>query len=186
MHYKKEGKYPAAKKMFQPVQCNHCEDAPCEKNCPTGATYHAEDGTVQITVDECIGCRTCIIACPYKARQFNFRDPKDNPAYGIGKDYWGNAVGTTPFENAKASRHTLDKAEKCTLCKERRKAGEIPACAEACLVSARIFGDLDNPNSDISKEIKRTGAKQFFQEMGTKPSVYYAGKTFPDKILAGQ
>jgi molybdopterin-containing oxidoreductase family iron-sulfur binding subunit len=177
MNYKEEGTYSKVKKLYQPVQCNHCAEAPCLEVCPVGATYREKDGTVQTNQDECIGCESCVVECPYKMRQFNYDDPAQNPAYGFGKDYWGNNVGLTPFELAKANRHQFQKAEKCTFCAGRRADNQQPACVEACLVTARVFGDLDDPKSDLNREIKRLKAKPLNADSGdTKPSVYYAGK----------
>ena len=174
--FKETGNYPDVKRLALPSCCMHCQNAPCFKHCPTGATYYDEQGAVRVNSDACIGCRACINACPYHARHYNFTNPKDNPAYGaFGPDLSGKATGLTPFEIAKAHNHPAGTTGKCTLCAERRARNEIPACVEACPTKARLYGDLDDPNSEISIAISKRQAYQLHAHLGTNPSVYYVG-----------
>ena len=166
--YEREiGEYPNAHRAWIPLLCMHCENAPCERACPTGASHYAEDGTVQIDFDKCIGCRMCMGACPYNARFFNKASIEEN-CYFPGK-------GLSAVEELHKDEHIRGVMEKCTMCSDRRADGLEPACVQTCPPKARMFGDLDDPDSDISKEIKRLAAKPLYEEYGTKPSVYYVG-----------
>ncbi len=166
--YTKEiGKYPRVKKRTMPSACMHCTNAPCVKACPTGASYHTEEGLVLVDYDKCIGCRVCLNACPYNARHYNFTDQRKNPYY--------EGMEMTPFEKVKNKNHPIGKAGKCILCKDRLNDGKKPACVQTCPTQCRIFGDLDEPNSEVSIAIRNNGAKPLYAHLGTKPSVYYIG-----------
>jgi phenylacetyl-CoA:acceptor oxidoreductase subunit 1 len=161
-----------------PVRCNQCKDAPCVEVCPAEATKKRPDGIVYVDNDICVGCRYCIIACPYQNRTFLSRD-KD-PGYFPGYD-------RTRFEKAgrKIYPHTVGTTEKCDFCMERIDAGlakglvpgkdreATPACVNTCQARALTFGDLDDPESEVSKLIKEKNAFQLHAEYGTDPSVYY-------------
>ncbi|MBI2045875.1 MAG: 4Fe-4S dicluster domain-containing protein [Parcubacteria group bacterium] len=136
------GKFPDVSRHFMPRLCMHCDKAPCEKNCPTGATYKDKSGAVLIQYDKCIGCGMCVSACPYRAR---YMDPKK------------------------------ETADKCTFCMHKVLRGELPACVDACRYGARIFGDLNDPNSEISKTISQNSVQRLGSEHGTEPKVYYIG-----------
>lgn len=174
--YGERGTYPNVKRTALPYACMHCQNAPCVKHCPTGASYYDENGAVLVDKDKCIGCRVCANACPYNARHYNFKAPEENPAYQFGPDYFGNTPGLTPFEEFHAADHPAGKTEKCTLCAARREKGEVPACVETCLTKCRIFGDLDDPNSEISIAIQQKKAWRMSEELGTEPAIYYAGE----------
>jgi phenylacetyl-CoA:acceptor oxidoreductase 27-kDa subunit len=161
-----------------PVRCNHCKDAPCVKVCPTQATGQREDGIVWVDQNKCVGCRYCIIACPYQNRTFlaKNRDPGYFPGHPRtrfeqkGKKLYPHQVGTT---------------EKCNFCMERIDAGSgrglkpgidrdaTPACVNICQARALTFGDLDDPTSEVSKLIKENKGFQLHPEYETDPSVYY-------------
>jgi phenylacetyl-CoA:acceptor oxidoreductase subunit 1 len=161
-----------------PVRCNQCKDAPCVEVCPAEATKKREDGIVYVDNDICVGCRYCIIACPYQNRTFLSRD-KDT-GYFPGYE-------RTRFEKAgrKIYPHTVGTTEKCDFCMERIDAGlakglvpgkdreATPACVNTCQARALTFGDLDDPESEISKLIKEKNAFQLHPEYGTDPAVYY-------------
>jgi molybdopterin-containing oxidoreductase family iron-sulfur binding subunit len=157
------GTYPNTRFEFQPLLCMHCDNPPCEEVCPTGATHKLENGIVMVDTDKCIGCRYCMTACPYNARFFNYSAPKE---YFPGK-------GKTAYEAAKSGQHVKGTVEKCTFCAERVEAGLEPACVVSCTAKARYFGDLDDPNSEVSKLIAEFGGQPLHAELGTKPSVYY-------------
>ena len=162
-----EGTYPNVQLKLQPFNCQHCSNAPCVRVCPTGASYYDENGSVQIDHDKCIGCRMCMGACPYHARFFNWGSADKTP-YFEGKEL-------TPLESAHAAEHPAGVVEKCILCKDRTAQGLEPACVQTCPANARIFGDIDDPDSTISKEIAARGAKIYKEELGTRPNVYYVG-----------
>ncbi len=171
------GKYPSVVKEMYPVLCNHCKDAVCVEVCPTGATFKREDGIVVIDYDKCMGCRYCLIACPYQQRT-PYKDDKAEyfPGQGLtqfeilGKEIYPFQTGTVV---------------KCSFCVERIEEGQkrglkpgvdrdaTPACVNICPVQARIFGDLDNPYSNVAKLIKERKGYQMHPEFGTDPSVYY-------------
>ena len=161
-----------------PVRCNQCKDAPCVKVCPAQATTQRPDGIVQIDQDKCVGCRYCVIACPYQNRTYLSKD-KD-PGYFPG-------FPRTGFEKKgkKHYPHQVGTTEKCNFCLERIDAGmskgyrpgidreATPACVNTCQARALTFGDLDDPDSEISKLIKEKNAFQLHPEYGTDPSIYY-------------
>lgn len=153
------GEYPHVSRTFLPIACQHCENAPCVKACPVGATYKAEDGRVLINYDLCIGCRYCMAACPYNARMFNWLKATREPDFNYGdKDVPLRKVGIV---------------EKCTMCKERTDKGLEPICVDVCPAKARTFGDLDDPNSEVSRLIRAKNGQQLLKERGTRPQVYY-------------
>ncbi len=139
------------------VLCNHCEEPPCVRVCPTKATFkRASDGIVLMDFHRCIGCRFCMAACPFGSRSFNFRDPR-------------------PFikETNKAFPTRMKGVvEKCNFCAERLAVGKMPACVEASN-GAIVFGDLYDPDSEVRKLLKTNYTIRRKQGLGTEPSVYY-------------
>ena len=161
-----------------PVRCNQCKEAPCVEVCPAEATIKRDDGIVYVDNTKCVGCRYCVVACPYQNRTFLSKD-KDT---GYFPKY-----EKTRFEKAgkKLYPHIPGTTEKCNFCMERIDAGmskgykpgvdriATPACVNTCQARALTFGDLDDPNSEISKLIKEKNAFQLHPEYGTDPSIYY-------------
>lgn len=153
--------------------CLHCQDAPCVSVCPVGATFVRDDGIVVMDYDKCIGCRYCQVACPYGARSFNWEQRKEDSGYA---PEWG------AHEVPKRPRGV---AEKCTFCIHRIDRGlahglmpgedraATPACVNICPVEARVFGDLNNPESKIAKLIKELPTFRLREDLGTEPNVYY-------------
>jgi len=161
-----------------PVRCNQCKEAPCVDACPTGASQQREDGIVWIDADKCIGCRYCVVACPYQNRSFlsKAKDPGYFPGYPktnfekMGEKLYPHQVGTTM---------------KCNFCMERIDAGlekalkpgidrdATPACVNTCQARALTFGDLDDPESNVSQLIRERHGFVLQEEYGTEPSVYY-------------
>ena len=153
------GEFPNLSRGYLPVACQHCENPACLRVCPTGATYKDDKGRVEVDYEKCIGCRMCMAACPYNARVFNWNDPKREPDFNYGdKDVPVRGKGVV---------------EKCTLCNERTDRGEEPMCVKCCPVKARTFGDLDDPNSEISKLVVARKAGVLLEEQGTRPQVHY-------------
>lgn len=164
---------PSASAPETPVPCMHCENAPCVDVCPVGATYHRPDGIVMMDYDKCIGCRYCQMACPYGARSFNWQtftgENPAVPAYGVPQ----------------VARRPRGVPEKCSFCYQRIDRGleagltpgvdeaATPACANACPVGARLFGDLNDPGSPVSQALKGNTAVRLRESMGTEPRVYY-------------
>ncbi|WP_455209218.1 sulfate reduction electron transfer complex DsrMKJOP subunit DsrO [Kaarinaea lacus] len=141
-----------------PMLCQHCAYPPCVDVCPTGASFKRADGIVLVDKHICIGCRYCMMACPYKARSFIHETITDQvPDIPRGK-------GTV---------------ESCTLCVHRVDRGEIPACAEACAKTeegpAILFGDLNDPNSEISQRLASESSTQVRADFRLDPGVRYQG-----------
>lgn len=157
------GKYPSARLVATPILCMHCKEPECERVCPTGATYKMSNGVVRVDAEKCIGCRSCMIACPYNARFFNFG--KTEPYY-IEKAF-------SAYEVVRQKDFISGTVGKCDFCIDRVEAGLEPSCVQTCPAKARIFGNLDDPNSQVSKLIMSRGGYQLNSELGTDPSVYY-------------
>ena len=181
-----EGEYPTAKTTIIPMPCMHCDSPPCITVCPAKATYKREDGIVMQNFRRCIGCKYCMVACPYGARNYNYRHQEqeeyqrpDLPA-DLGLDY-KTYIGPWPFPH-----RTHGVVEKCTFCfhridqglKEGKTIGVdvVPACVEACPSEARVFGDLDDPYSEVSKLLASRDSFRLRENMSTEPKVFYLPK----------
>ncbi|MDD5468062.1 MAG: 4Fe-4S dicluster domain-containing protein [Anaerolineales bacterium] len=166
-------KTTSGRTFFFSRPCLHCQHAPCVEVCPVRATYHREDGLVVMDYDRCIGCRYCEVACPYDARKFNWEARTDENAF---IPTWGIA---------EVERRPRGVVEKCTFCMHRIDAGlkrgqipgksreATPACVNICPVGARLFGDLNDPNGPISKEIAKNATFVLREDLGTNPNVLY-------------
>lgn len=155
------GTYPNNQLEYLPLNCQHCENPACVKACPVGATYkREEDGIVIQNYDKCIGCRYCMVACPYSGvRQFNWKKPEYNVDFAVG--------------DASATPHQYNTVEKCTFCANRLAEGKKPACMVLCPGRARYVGDLDDTESEVSKAIQGRTYFHLLEEKGTQPSVFY-------------
>ncbi len=136
--------------------CNHCANPSCVRVCPANATFKLANGIVTMDYHRCIGCRFCMAACPYGSRSFNFKDPMPelteiNPQY---------------------PSRTRGAVEKCTFCVERLEQGKMPYCVEAS-DGAIVFGDIEDPNSDVRRVLADNFAIRRKPTLGTDPSVYY-------------
>lgn len=139
-----------------PLLCNHCDNPPCVRVCPTQATFKREDGIVMMDMHRCIGCRFCMAGCPYGSRSFNFQDPR-------------------PFiaeENLAYPTRMKGVVEKCTFCTERLAEGKMPACVEAS-EGKIVFGDLGDPDSEIRHILAENFTLRRKPDLGTSPSVFY-------------
>jgi molybdopterin-containing oxidoreductase family iron-sulfur binding subunit len=141
-----------------PVFCNHCDEPPCVRVCPTKATWRREDGIVMMDWHRCIGCRYCMVACPYGSRSFNWRNPRP----------------FIPSITSEFPTRMKGVVEKCTLCEERLAKGQLPACVEACKAHALVFGDLGDPASEIRALLRTTYTLRRKASLGTQPEVYYS------------
>ena len=163
-----------AKPVFVTRPCMHCEHAPCIEVCPVGATYHREDGLVKMDYDKCIGCRYCMVACPYGSRVFNWSDRTETDNSSLIT--WGEA---------EVDRRPRGVVEKCTFCSHRLDQAEerglrpgydravTPACCNICPTEARVFGDLKDANSPASRALEGREAVVLRSDLGTHPRVYY-------------
>ncbi len=156
------GTFPNTQLVHLPILCFHCTDAPCVEVCPTGASHYREGGVVDITKEDCVGCRACMQACPYGARYFNETQTGYFPGQGL-----------TPYEARRYSDANVGVVMKCNFCIDRVQAGLEPACVANCAARARTFGDLDDPRSEVSQLIRLRGGEQLRPELGTRPNVYY-------------
>lgn len=157
------GAYPATRYSFLPVLCNQCVDPACANVCPVKATVKQPNGIVKVDANLCIGCRYCMVACPYDVRQFISSNAEE---YFPGQ-------GLTPYEKQMNGQHQAGTVSKCNFCESRLEQGLQPACVLTCPVVAMTFGDLDDPNSEISQLIAKRGAKPLKPEAGTEPAVFY-------------
>jgi molybdopterin-containing oxidoreductase family iron-sulfur binding subunit len=142
------------------VLCNHCDKPPCVRACPTKATFRAKNGIVAMDYHRCIGCRFCMAACPYGARSFNWRDPREAlDMNNLNREFPTRMRGVV---------------EKCNFCVARLPKGLLPACVEATgNTGAMYFGDLNDPNSEIRKVLNENYTIQRKPSLGTSPSVFF-------------
>ncbi len=171
----------------QPVMCQHCDNAPCENVCPVSATPHSEEGLNQMAYNRCVGTKYCVNNCPYRVRRFNWFKYVGNDAF----DYASNSELGRMVLNPDVTVRSRGVVEKCSFCVQRiqeKKAqakvegrsindGEIqPACVQSCPGNALVFGDLNNPESKISKLFKNERNYHLLEELHTLPSVGYLTK----------
>ena len=168
------GEFPDVRRAFVPVGCMHCEEPSCMEVCPTTATYKRDDGIVGINYDICIGCAYCAVACPYQARS---RVDKPSEAYGSGRKMRHEAMREDPAR--------LGVAQKCTLCVDRIDDGlarglvpgvdmeATPACVASCISGSLAMGDLDDPESNVSRLLRERRHFRMHEDLGNGPGFYY-------------
>jgi molybdopterin-containing oxidoreductase family iron-sulfur binding subunit len=161
------GTYPNTVRQALPVLCNQCEEPSCQEVCPTGATITLPEGIVIVEQDKCMGCKYCMMACPYGAR-YSVED---------WESYFPEGIPLSPYEEfAKKDwerRAGVGVATKCDFCRDRLAEGKQPSCVEACPANARIFGDLDDLNSEVSILLRTHRGAPLNPELGNKPKVFY-------------
>jgi len=148
-----------ASEISAPLLCNHCDEPPCALVCPVQATYKRKDGIVIVDKHRCIGCRYCLIACPYNMRMFNFKSNHE----------WHNETYPTRAHGV---------SESCQFCSHRLDQGMEPACVEACKKAgggAMVFGDLNDSSSEVAKVVASRRVRALREDLGTHPKVFYIG-----------
>ncbi len=188
------GQYPDSEVSFLPRPCMHCGNAPCVKVCPVGARYKEKNGITAMDWDRCIGCRYCEVACPYGVNYFNWKDPKKNQYLDWSdKDLIPVLNGASPaYQNPDLTRrygeekrriaggnHTKGVMEKCTFCVHRLEQDKLPACVANCPAFALHFGDLDDPDSAVSRLLAEKRAWRLEEGFNTDPNVFYVGAAPP-------
>ncbi|MCB0112551.1 MAG: 4Fe-4S dicluster domain-containing protein [Caldilineaceae bacterium] len=169
------GLYPNVTRRFMPRPCMQCEEPPCVPVCPVNATYTRPDGVVAIDYEQCIGCRYCITACPYSARTFDvgFTYTEDTPnqeEYELLPNYeYGAEHPRVPG----SEESPIGNARKCHFCLHRLEQGDLPMCVTTCIGVANYFGDLNDPDSLVSKMAAQANVVVLKEELGTKPKVFY-------------
>jgi Fe-S-cluster-containing dehydrogenase component len=160
--------HPDGEPYWFPRQCFHCDNPPCVKVCPVGATFKRQDNCVLVDVDRCIGCKFCVVACPYSVRIFNWKTP---PESNIPKDQY------SPETSVPAQIGTVSK---CDFCPDRSREGKLPYCASSCPMGAIYFGDANEDAVSNGTEshrfrqfIQERSGYRYLEELGTKPNVYY-------------
>jgi Fe-S-cluster-containing dehydrogenase component len=172
-----EDEYPRQRRQFYATPCNHCEDPPCIKVCPVGATTQSAEGITQQVPERCIGCRLCEVSCPFTRRYFNWSEPE-----------WPEEAREQLNPDVAVRPHGV--IEKCLFCHHRIRAAKervracgrelldddlrrLPACAESCPAEAIVFGDLNDPDSTVSRLAASPRAFRLLEELGTRPKVFY-------------
>lgn len=168
---KEIGEFPHMAKVNLPMPCMHCDNPPCVQVCPVRATFKLDNGIVTIDNDRCIGCRYCIVACPYGARSYDFGESYEDEMLGYN-DVTSPEYGIERGKREKR-KTPIGTVRKCNFCLHRLERGEEPACVETCIGDARFFGDLNDPNSTVSKLANSPRAFTLKSELGAGPNVIY-------------
>ncbi len=188
-----KGPPEAPQTTFQPMPCQHCENAPCEQVCPVGATMHSSEGLNDMTYNRCIGTRYCSNNCPYKVRRFNYLNFQLDiqgvtPFHGLKKD---KSRVRAMVNNPEVSVRARGVMEKCTFCVQRIsrvkiaaknakrpiKDGEIQtACQQTCPTGAIVFGDLNDPSAVVSKRSNLPRSYAVLEELNNRPRVAYLAR----------
>ena len=196
------GTFPNVRYHYLPTLCNHCTDAPCVQGCPTKAMHKLDNGITMHDPKKCIGCRYCMHNCPYGVIYFNWRSPHK---FWRDKSALIQGATTSPFELTRKVNsghstpyHNPDRedtlpgtrpkgvVEKCTFCDHRIKKGKRPYCVEACPADARIFGDLERPDSQVSRLLGKFRPYRLKERLGTKPAVYYIRNFNPANYVSSK
>jgi molybdopterin-containing oxidoreductase family iron-sulfur binding subunit len=175
------GERPGDRPLFLTKPCFHCDEPPCVPVCPVGATFkRKQDGIVVVDYDRCIGCRYCIVACPYQSRYFDFGEN-----YPAVEEKTAYAEVPSPeyrqFRKREADKSPIGNVRKCTFClhlqdengEYDKAAGRWPACAKTCTGKAIHFGDFSDPDSEVSRLLTQRQPVRLKEELGTEPNVYY-------------
>lgn len=182
------GTFPNVRFDYMPTLCNQCGNAPCEKACPTSALHKVAGDITAHDPQKCIGCRACIINCPYGEVHAHFGEPHEewesieeliegvtgSPATVVD-DTGGDRIPyyNNERENFGEGNRYHGIVEKCDFCLHRLKENKLPACVKRCPTDARIIGDLNDPNSSVSKILAKYRPFRRMEHLGTQPKVYY-------------
>ncbi|MCX2433419.1 TAT-variant-translocated molybdopterin oxidoreductase [Pedobacter sp. GR22-10] len=173
--------------VHQPMLCQHCDHAPCETVCPVLATVHSSDGLNQMAYNRCVGTRYCANNCPYKVRRFNWFNYWNDSRF----DNYLNNEFTQLVLNPDVTTRSRGVMEKCSMCIQRIQAGKLTAklqkrplkdgdikmaCQEACSANAIVFGDANDPNSEVSKALRSERIYYVLEEINVKPGIGYMTK----------
>lgn len=179
MHYRpviveESGEFPNVAARFIPIPCQHCDNPPCTWVCPVSATYKRDDGVVVVDYKKCIGCRYCLVACPYGARYADLGD------FHTPKGFRKKTFEVEPFreyDRTWTRRSHFDSpignARKCHFCIHRIEKGELPRCVVTCVGDATFFGDVSDPDSLIVEVTSVPNTMKYKEALGTKPSLTY-------------
>lgn len=178
------GTYPHVRQRFLPRPCMHCQNPPCTKVCPVKATYKNEQGVVVVNYAHCIGCRYCLVACPYSARTSDFGEwytegTPDAPGKLVGKDLAASGYEKDPSTEygkkwAKRGHSSpVGNARKCHFCLHRVAVGMLPVCVTTCVGRATFFGNRNDNESLVAELLGSPRIYRLKEELGTQPAVYY-------------
>ncbi len=170
-----EGEFPRTKLRLVPRPCMHCDNPPCIRVCPVGATSIGTDGIVAQVYARCIGCRYCTTACPYPVRYFNWYEPSWPQEMGLATNPDVSVRPKGVVEKCTFCHHRLIKAREQAALERRplRPGDYVPACVEACPAKAMYFGDLNDPYSEVSRLSRSPRAFRLLEDLGTEPKVFY-------------
>jgi len=178
------GKYPNVRRSFTPRPCFQCEKPPCVPVCPVGATKKLEDGIVDMDYNKCIGCRYCMVACPYNARVFDFGYKDYQTGFPSALGLIVGQEGLDPYNKIpnleygkkwvrEKKEPPINNVRKCHFCQHRLLAGMLPACTVTCIGRATYFGNKNDPRSLVSELIANPNVMRLMVEIGTDPQCYY-------------
>jgi Fe-S-cluster-containing dehydrogenase component len=178
------GTYPSVRRRFTPRPCVQCQNPPCVKVCPVKATYKNEQGVVVVDYKRCIGCRYCLVACPYAARTSDFgewytRGTAENEGLLVGRQAAANGYeAPAPVEygrvwSTRGRGSPVGNARKCHFCLHRIKVGMLPACVTSCIGRATIFGNRLDEESLLFEKLSSPRIFRLKEELGTQPAVSY-------------
>jgi len=178
------GQYPHMRRVFTPRPCLHCQNPPCTKCCPVTATWKNEQGAVVVDYNKCMGCRYCLVACPYGARTSDYGEWYTSETPDSQGKIFGRKAAAKGYESRPAAEYgrkwpdrgkgsPIGNARKCHFCLHRLAVGMLPACTTSCIGRATIFGDRTDPQSLVFEMIGSPRVYVLKQELGTHPAVYY-------------
>lgn len=178
------GKYPDVRRRFLPRPCMQCQNPPCVKVCPVTATYKNEQGVTVVDYDRCIGCRYCLVACPYSARTSDFGEWYTKKTPDMPGKIFGRKAAAEGYEAHPATEYgkkwpergngsPIGNARKCHFCLHRLAVGMLPACVTTCVGRATFFGDRNDSECLVYALLGSPRLYRLKEELGTKPAVYY-------------
>lgn len=181
------GTFPNVRYHYIPTLCNHCQNAPCVRGCPTKAMHKLDNGITMHNPKKCIGCKYCEFNCPYGVIYFNWKTPhkkwknKEKVLAGTAspaEELQKTGAKSIPYYNPEradtlAGTRPKGVVEKCTFCDHRVQGGKLPRCVDACPADARVFGDMNDPHSKIRKLLGKFRPFRLREQIGTEPHVFY-------------